>query len=133
MLILHDIWKPFPIFTVVRVAGSYPICQDYRSPRSLSTFFGDPSTIKKVGKMCLMLLKNFRKLSENIRNRKLIVDTNGQLLYHIDQFDTNLTFLRFRKVPENLKNRERIKSAKRKSTVMRDSRVDRNGTVLDIV
>ena len=83
--------------------------------------------------MCLMLLKNFRKLSANIRNRKLIVDTNGQLLYHIDQFNTNLTFLRIRKVPENLKNRERIKSAKRKSTVTRDSQVDRNGTVLDIV
>ena len=35
--------------------------------------------IKKAGEMCLMLMKNFRKLSENIRNRKSIV-TNGQLL-----------------------------------------------------
>ena len=36
--------------------------------------------IKKAGKMCLILMKNFRKLSENIRNRKSIVDTNEQLL-----------------------------------------------------
>ena len=36
------------------------------------------------------------------------------LLYHFDQFDTNLTFLWFQKIPENLKNRERVKSAIKK-------------------
>ena len=78
--IANLVWiQTLPPLPLPRVLGSYPICQDYRSPRSLPSL-AIQAQIKKVGEMCLMLLNNFRNLTENIRNRKLIVDTNGQLL-----------------------------------------------------
>jgi hypothetical protein len=52
-----------------------------------------------------------------------------KVLYYFDQFGQKLAFLHFRKISENLKNREKIKSGIKKNGVMRDGRIDRNSTV----
>jgi hypothetical protein len=51
------------------------------------------------------------------------------LLYYFDQFGQKLAFLHFRKISENLKNQEKIKSGIKKIGVTRDGRIDRNSTV----
>jgi hypothetical protein len=54
----------------------------------------------------------------------------AEILYYFNQFGQKLTFLHFRKISENLKNREKFKSGvKKKNGVTRDGRIDRNGTV----
>jgi hypothetical protein len=44
----------------------------------------------------------------------IIFHAKLQVLYHFNQCSTHMTFLQLQKIPENLKNRERIKSAIKK-------------------
>ena len=53
-----------------------------------------------------------------------------KLLYHFDQFGPNWEILHFRKISKNRINPKKIKSGVKKKGVTRDTRIDRNGTVL---
>jgi len=59
-----------------------------------------------------------------------ILDLGQGVLYHFDQFGPNWEILHFRKISKNRINPKKIKSGVKKKGVTRDTRIDRNGTVL---